>query len=164
MKNSVRGRQGEHQRQPHARATFEQAEHGDRGALDLSQELHDPAEHGIGAGAAHLNSEQAVQRHGAGENGAAGPDVVVKRLAGDGGLVHARRALREPCRRRRSSRRAGRGSRLRASGCWDRRAPRRRCAIARPGARRERGFRRWLRERRENCALRRGGPLRGKAG
>ncbi len=78
---------GEHERQPHAGAPLEEPQHGNRGALDVGQQLHDAAEHGVGAGAAHLNLEQAVERDGAGEDRAARADVVVERFAGDRGLI-----------------------------------------------------------------------------
>ena len=57
----------EHERQPHAGAPLEQPQHRDRGALDVGQQLHHAAQHRVGAGAAHLNSEQTVERHGSGE-------------------------------------------------------------------------------------------------
>ncbi len=93
-----------------------------------------PPENGIGARPAHLNFEQSVQRHRPGEDRAAGPNVLVERLAGDGGLIHRGAAFEHGAVDRDPLSGPHQDLISRARGCSDRRAPRRRCATSPPAA------------------------------
>ena len=83
-----RGRQGEHQGQPDARAALEKAQHRNGGALHLRKQLHHAPQHGVGTRTAHLDLEQSIERHRSGEHRATGRHVLVEGLAGDRRLVH----------------------------------------------------------------------------